>query len=145
MRNPLGSALAIPAEVASALRVLPEIAKHTGKMARSMDGLRRDTAKLQTLAEDASVLVPMDKRMEAIEGAMPVLVEVQQHLALVPETLGRLDERMNRLSDGLDQLLVALEELSQSVASLQASVQPLGRLARRLPGGSKNADEPGTN
>jgi hypothetical protein len=110
-----------------------------------MDALRRDTAKLQTLADDASVLVPMDKRMAAIEGAMPVLVEVQQHLALVPETLGRLDERMNRLSDGLDQLLVALDELSQSVAKLQASVQPLGRLARRLPGGSKNADEPGTN
>jgi uncharacterized protein YoxC len=137
MRNPL----ALPVEVISALRVLPDIARHTRKMSRSMDGLRRDTAELQKLAADASVLVPMDKRVAAIEGAMPVLVEVQQHLALVPETLGRLDERMTRLAEGLDQLLVALEDLSKSVEGLQRSVQPLGRIARRLPGGSKQDDK----
>ena len=39
-----------------------------------------------------------------IAESMPILVEVQEHLALVPETLGRLDQRINKLSDSLDQL-----------------------------------------
>jgi hypothetical protein len=54
---------------------------------------------------------------------MPVLVEVQRHLAQLPETMGTL--------------LTALDELNRSVDTLQAVVEPMGRLANRVPGGKK--------
>jgi hypothetical protein len=41
---------------------------------------------------------------------------------------------MARLSGLLEELLQALGTLSTSVGSLQESVQPLGRIAKRLPG-----------
>ena len=63
--------------------------------------------------------------MATIEGAMPVLVEVQRHLAQVPETLEHLDARLAELSETLERLLVAME--------------PLSRVAGRFPGRSRQA------
>ena len=54
---------------------------------------------------------------------MPLLVEVQRHLAQVPETLARLDTRLGELSETLERLLVAME--------------PLSRVADRFPGRSR--------
>jgi hypothetical protein len=67
----------------------------------------------------------MDERMATIEGAMPVLVEVQRHLAQVPATLEQLDEGLEELSATLGRLLVAME--------------PLSRVADRFPGRSRPA------
>jgi PAS domain-containing protein len=148
---PLGKLIGIPSDVVGALRVLPLIAEHTEAMrahtavleeiADGIKGVSSDTEALVRLerdmrrvAETTAVLGPMDGRMATIEGAMPTLVDVQRDLASLPETLERLDGSMDRLSTLLEELLDALQTLSGSVAGLQQSVQPLGRIARRLPG-----------
>jgi hypothetical protein len=82
----------------------------------------------------------MDGRMAAIEGAMPVLVEVQQHLAVLPEKVGRVDDGLDKLSEMLERLLGALDVLNESVETLDRAVEPVGRLARRVPG-KKRADD----
>jgi hypothetical protein len=53
-------------------------------------------------------------RMATIGAAMPVLMEVQGHLARVPDTLGQLGD---------------------NVDTLQVSIDPLSRVVQRLPGG----------
>jgi len=50
----------------------------------------------------------------------------------VPEMIAKLDDRIEKLS-------VLLDELAKSVEGLQRSITPLGRIAGRLPGGSKPA------
>jgi hypothetical protein len=74
----------------------------------------------------------MDVRMANIEATMPVLVDVQKDLAQVPEIIAKLDDRIEKLA-------VLLDELARSVEGLQRSITPLGRMAARLPGGSKPA------
>lgn len=148
---PLDRLPGLPRELLAALRLVPSIARHTEAMERhtstlqdvlaALERVAGDTAALPALRSDmgrvaqtTSVLEPMDGRMAAIEGAMPVLVEVQQHLARVPDTLAGLDESMTRLSGLLERMLGSLDGLSGSVDVLQESVGPLGRVARRLPG-----------
>ncbi len=145
--TPLDRLFGVPASVAAALRVLPDIAEYTRtmmghtealqKIADSMDELRRDTSALPELrremGEVAEATRVMDGRMAEIEGAMPVLVEVQQHLALVPDTLTKLNADMERLSDLLERMLGSLDTLSASVDQLQVGVEPLGRVASRWP------------
>jgi hypothetical protein len=152
---PLDKLIAIPADLIGALRVLPLIAEHTEAMRAhtavledinaGIKGVSSDTEALpelktnmQKVAETTAVLGPMDGRMATIEAAMPTLVEVQEHLAKVPDTLERLDASMDRLSGLLEDLLQALGTLSTSVGGLQESVQPLGRIAKRLPGQDKS-------
>ncbi len=76
--------------------------------------------------------------MASIEEAMPVLVEVQQHLSRLPETIGLLDERIDRLSGLLERMLESLDGLGQGVEALQETLGPVGRLAQRLPGQSRD-------
>ena len=126
---------ALPVGLRKALELIPEIARNTALLrdvARALEqvagdtdalpGIRKDMARV---AEATSVLEAMDGRMAAIEEAMPVLVEVQRHLAQLPETM--------------KQLLTALDELNQSVDTLQGAVEPMGRLANRVPGQRKKA------
>ena len=87
-------------------------------------------AQLEQVAETTSVLPQMDQRMATIEEAMPVLVEVQQHLARLPETI----EGLNR---GIVELVGLMDGLQASLGQLHESLEPLGRLADRLPGGSR--------
>ncbi len=61
--------------------------------------------------------------MAKIEGAMPVLVEVQQHLAQLPETIESLNAN--------------IDELQTLMGRLHDSLEPLGRLADRIPGGGR--------
>src|SRR3954454_18103166 len=124
--------LAVPGELASALRYLPRIAENTASMAkdsRALFQLKRDMA---IVAERVEGVQTIDARMANIEATMPVLVDVQKDLATVPEMIARLDDRIEKLS-------VLLDELAKSVEGLQRSITPLGRIAGRLPGGSKPA------
>jgi predicted nucleic acid-binding Zn-ribbon protein len=126
--NPLGA----PAELLAALKFLPKIAESTSSMARdtrALSDLRQDMAKV---AERTEGITTMDARMETIEAAMPVLVHVQKDLAALPDIIARLDQRIEALS-------ILLDELAKSVEGLQRSITPLGRIAGRLPGGSKPA------
>jgi hypothetical protein len=66
-----------------------------------------------------------------------VLVEVQQHLAKLPDTIETLGTGLNRMADLMDRLLTSMDRLDGSVAHLQTSIEPMGRLADKLPGSSK--------
>jgi hypothetical protein len=89
---------AIPADVIGALRMIPEIVENTREVAAH-------TAVLSEVAEQTRVLSPMDERMAAIEQAMPTLVEVQRHLAQLPETVQRLDKGIEGLSEMMASVL----------------------------------------
>ena len=75
--------------------------------------------------------------MATIEAAMPVLVEVQQHLAELPETMSVLADGIGNLTTLIERMLAALEKLDDDVSRLDAAVTPLGKLADRLPGGKR--------
>ena len=129
MVNPLGIA-SVPGEVVAALRTLPAVLEtlrnvgdDTRRMADNTAELPDVRVQLQQVAEMAGVLPRMDQRMATIEEAMPVLVEVQQHLARPPETI-------EGLNAGIAELVTLMEQLQQSL-------EPLGRLADRVPGGSR--------
>jgi hypothetical protein len=131
--NPLGI-VSVPGELVAALRVLPEVltaltkvGEDTRRMAENTAELPDVRARLEEVSELASVLPPMDERMATIEGAMPVLVEVQQHLAKLPETI-------EGLNAGIAELVALMERLEESLGHRHASLEPLGRLADRLPG-----------
>jgi DNA repair ATPase RecN len=157
--NPIGRVIGVPAELIAGLRVLPKLARDmeavrdatdcmpdvrqaTTDMERHTRALPEVLDSLNTVAHGASVLRPMDERMQTIEGAMPVLVEVQQHLAQLPETMERLDAGVNEMSEKLDRLLIALEQLSVNLTSLDGAMGPIGRLAQRIPGGRRAAEAP---
>src|SRR3954447_6666478 len=112
---------------------LPAIARNTEAMAeatREIPDLRRD---IERVAEATASIGVIDARMTNIEAAMPVLVEVQQHLARLPETMESLDTRVAELSVLIERMLDSMNELAASIDSMQEAVGPLGRLARRLP------------
>ena len=109
----LGRVVSLPLDLLTALRQLPLIARDTNRMAEHTEVLAEVALATQALPE-------LQKQMAAVAAAMPVLVEVQRHLAKLPETIERLDVRISELS-------VLLE-------GLQASLEPVGRIARRLPG-----------
>ena len=153
---PLDQIADLPVDVVAALRALPVLVEHTEEMRRNtavlrevadgVKGVARDTEALPALrgemervAGSTRYIEPMDERMAAIEGAMPVLVEVQRHLAHLPETMERLEDRIGDLTDLLQRMLGALGSLDESVTSLRAAVEPLGRVADRLPGAARRA------
>jgi len=97
---------------------------------KAIPDLRRD---IERVADATAGLEQIDARMANIERAMPVLVEVQQHLARLPETIEGLDVRVAELSVLLQKMLDSMNELTVSVDAMQGAVGPLGRLAERLP------------
>jgi hypothetical protein len=122
-----------PLDIVNALRVLPAIARNTEQMAKSTEVLGKVSEDLSALpelrAEMARVAIAteeiskIDGRMANIEAAMPVLVEVQQHISQLPEIMLRLEAQIG--------------ELSKHLEELQSSLTPIGRLARRMPGGRR--------
>lgn len=101
------------------------------KLAREMGGLKDE---LGRVVEATNVLPTMDGRMAEIEASMPVLVEVQQHLSKLPETIETLGEGIDRLASLMDRLLASIETLDGNVGSLRSSLEPIGRIADRVPG-----------
>ncbi|MDQ3934490.1 MAG: ATP-binding cassette domain-containing protein [Actinomycetota bacterium] len=155
--NPIGRVIGVPAELIAGLRVLPKLARDmeaVREATEAMPDVRQATTdmerhtralpdvldSLNTVAEGIAMLKPMDERMQTIEGAMPVLVEVQQHLAQLPETMDSLDAGVKEMSANLDRLLIALEQLSANLTSLDGAMGPIGRLAQRIPGGKRTGD-----
>src|SRR6478672_5452136 len=122
-----------PLDIVNALRVLPGMARDTASMAKSTAVLSDVAAATSTLpelreemrrvAKATEQIGQIDGRMATIEAAMPVLVEVQQHLSQLPEIMLRLEGQLNQLSEKLD--------------GLQTSLHPIGRLANRMPGGRR--------
>jgi DNA repair ATPase RecN len=158
--NPIG----LPSELIGALKLLPTIAERLGEVVQALsvlsevsDGVRRigaDTGELRSVSSDTEclpaisekigvvaqatdTLPTLDQRMSTIEAAMPALLEVQQHLALLPESIERLDGHIGRLAAIMDDLLGSMRRLDDDMNILSASVEPLGRLADRMPGGKR--------
>lgn len=122
-----------PLDIVNALRVLPGMARDTASMAKSTEvladvanatsALPELRAEMRRVAKATEQIAQIDGRMATIESAMPVLVEVQQHLSQLPEIMLRLEGQLDQLSEKLD--------------GLQASLHPIGRLARAMPGGRR--------
>ena len=119
--------------IATSLEKLPAIQA-------GVEGVREDTTdvneKIGVVADATNVLPRMDKRMATIEDAMPTLVEVQQHLSKLPETIETLGTSIDRMATLIDRLLVSMDRLDGNVGALQASIEPLSRVADKLPGSS---------
>jgi uncharacterized phage infection (PIP) family protein YhgE len=119
-----------PLDILNALRVLPGMARDTasmakstevlGEVAKSVSALPELRAEMARVAKATEEISKIDGRMATIEAAMPVLVEVQQHLSQLPEIMLRLNAQLDDLSTGLEEL--------------QSALLPIGRLARRMPG-----------
>ena len=152
--RPFDRILGLPGDLSGLLRHLPEIARNTGaieehtaqleRVARSLERVADDTAALpavrdtvQVVAETTAALEPMNERLAAIEETMPVLVEVQKQLAELPLVMQRLDEGIKRLCNLMDGTLKSIDELGGNIDDLQGSLEPVGRLASRVPGQSK--------
>jgi DNA repair ATPase RecN len=130
--------VSLPADVVNALLLLPvvaerldEVAEHTADLApvrEAIQGVRHDTSVLHGVNEATSTI---EARMRTVEDAMPALMEVQQRLTDLPETIDRLAALMERL-------LASMDRLDNQIGSLQSSLEPVGRLAGRLPGGSRD-------
>jgi citrate synthase len=126
----LGRVVSLPLDLLAALRSVPGIARDTNRMAehtevleevaRATEALPELREQMARVAEATAAIGAMDDKMATIAEAMPVLVEVQRHLAKLPETIERLDGRIT--------------ELSVLLQGLQESLEPVGRIARRLPG-----------
>ena len=136
----------IPGDVIGALRVLPvilerleEIQGNTSSMAGDTRCLPSVNEAIQSVSSDTDCLRTMDRRMATIEDAMPTLVEVQKHLANLPEIIEGLQSGIDRMTELLEGLMGSLQRLDGDVESLQASIEPLGRVADRIPGGRKQA------
>jgi hypothetical protein len=141
---PLDRLRQVSHDLATALRIIPSIARHTAALPEMAGTLRRvsgDTEALPPLgadmgrvAEATSILDAMDGRIQNIEKAMPVLVEVQRHLDQLPQTVARLDDGIDRLSTLLEQMLPSLDGLAMSIEELRVELAPVSRLAGRVPG-----------
>jgi len=86
------------------------------------------------------VLPAMDDRMAHIEQSMPVLVEVQQHLSALPEVMQTIGTGLEQLTTLMDRLLGSIEALDGNVKALQGSLDPIGRIADRIPGNRKSGN-----
>ena len=56
------------------------------------------------------------------------------HLADLPETMDELQVRLGGLTEMLERLLSSLDTLDANVSALRDAVEPIGRIADRLPG-----------
>ena len=138
-------------QIAESTRALLPMREAIGDVAgdtRALALLREDmarvadyTSKLDAMLASTDVLPGMDGRMAHIEEAMPVLVEVQRSLSRLPDTMERLPETMDRLGAGLtdlsellERLVASVEQLDENVTTLHGAVEPLGRVAQRIPG-----------
>ena len=94
---------------------------------------------LGRVREATDVLPAMDGRMAHIEESMPVLVEVQQHLSTLPEAMETIGTGLDRLATLMDRLLASIDALDGKVGALSGSLEPIGRVADRLPGNRRPA------
>lgn len=121
--------------VARDMGALSEVKDNAAEIASHAEALPQVNERIGDVAKAVAALPEMERRLSTIEAAMPALVEVQQHLARLPDAVDALGGDLVKLSDLLARMLSSLDRLDASVGTLHASVEPLGRIANRLPGG----------
>jgi hypothetical protein len=107
-----------------------------GRLADEMAQMKGELARVR---EATDVLPAMDARMAHIEESMPVLVEVQQHLSLLPEVMQTIGTGLEQLATLMDCLLGSINTLDGNVNALRESLEPIGRVADRIPGNRRSA------
>ena len=103
------------AEVAQAVAQLAEVTEHLPQLVRVTDSLPQ-------LVESTATLPEIPERVRAVEG-------------LVNDAVGNLD----RLQPSLDQLGTQIAELQDVIGGLGGALEPIGRLAGRVPGAGRRS------
>jgi uncharacterized protein YoxC len=121
--------------------VLRDVSKNVAEINGKLDALAGIGDCVQSVAGHTAALPEMtakidsiERRMMTIEEAMPALAEVQGSLAKLPETMDRLGTGLDKMAGLMDQLLLSLNALDGNVGALRDSMEPIGRIADRLPG-----------
>jgi hypothetical protein len=122
------------------VRSLPLLADRLEAIAASTSELREFRAGIDAVGEDTEVLATLDRRMAHVEASMPGLVAVQQHPSTLQEAMEALGAGLDRLATLMDRLLASIHTLDGNVEALRGSLEPIGRVADRLPGNRKSAD-----
>jgi len=137
----LGEIAASTSEVPTMRAGIDALGADTRRLPGVQDALERLAGAMADMSDELSrvvgatdVLPTMDARMAKIEASMPVLVEVQQHLSRLPETIETLGDGIDRMATLMDRLLSSIDALDANVGSLRSSLEPIGRIADRVPG-----------
>jgi hypothetical protein len=110
-------------ELVEALRVLPTMAEDVRKMREAVERVTENTSVLPGVLEATGRLDAIEDRMGEIAGTMPEVEELRDILTPLPATMA--------------ELLPALVRLHETTLALGVALEPIGRVADRLPGGGK--------
>jgi hypothetical protein len=116
-------------ELLDALRVLPTMAEDVRLMREAVQSVARDAAVLPDVAAATARLDEIETRMGKIAGTMPEVEELRDILTPLPATMA--------------ELLPALGRLHETTLALGVALEPIGRVADRLPGGGRKSGKNG--
>jgi hypothetical protein len=110
-------------ELVDALRVLPAMAEDVRLMRAAVQSVAKDAAVLPDVALATARLDEIEVRMGQIASTMPEVEELRSILTPLPATM--------------DELLPVLTRLHETTSALGVALEPIGRVADRLPGGNR--------
>jgi hypothetical protein len=108
-------------ELVDALKVLPAMAEDVRRMREAVERMTEDTAVLPGVLEATGRLDAIEDRMREIAGTMPEVEELKDLLEPLPATMA--------------ELIVVLEGLHATTSGLGVAMEPIARVADRIPGG----------
>jgi hypothetical protein len=111
------------AELIEALRVLPAMADDVRRMREAVERMTEDTSVLPGVLEATGRLDAIEDRMGEIAGTMPEVEELKELLEPLPATMA--------------ELITVLEGLHATTSGLGTAMEPIARVADRIPGGSR--------
>jgi NifB/MoaA-like Fe-S oxidoreductase len=129
--------VAVP-EVLNGLRVLPEILERLEQIAETTKSLPELNETLKQVSEHTAGLPEVREQVRYVTEAT---VSMERHTASIKETipsLAALEQSLPAFATGLDELTQLLTEFERTLSRLLVAVEPLGRLAGRLPRRSAN-------
>ena len=152
--NPLGLA-SVPADVLSALRLLPLVADRLERVAANTDDLPPVRVAVEGVKRDTSVLPAVDENLEQVMAATDGLPEIgrkldtlgadlaalgdlKEQMTVVADATGVLpgiDERMSTIEGAMPALLEVqqhLARLPETIEGMQAGIDRLTELMERL-------------
>ena len=108
----------------------------------SLDRLSQPGGALDRLADISETL----DRLAALDESLPRLVDATSALPELPERVRSVEGlvgdavgNLDRLQPSLDQLGAQIAELQEVIGGLGGALEPIGRLAGRMPGGTRRA------
>lgn len=132
-------------QITDATASLPRIQAGIDELGARLDGLADGIAAVASATEPLPsvevVLGRLDGRMAEIQAAMPHLVTIQGQLEALPVLVSRMTDVLETLPAALERMTEVLERfetsighLDEQVTGLHGAVEPLGRIAERVPG-----------